>query len=88
MRLLKGMNERRPPRAASDTLHEVPRVQRRAPPHPISWFAETYSDRNQAIAMAYRSNDHSQQDIAAHFGLHYTSVCRIVGKARVADGKC
>ena len=69
-----------------DKLHEVPRVQRRAPPHPISWFAETYSDRNQAIAVAYRSNDHSQQDFAAHFGLHHTSVCRIVGKAREADG--
>lgn len=69
-----------------DRLREVPRVQRRSPPRPIAWYADTYRDRNQAIAMAYRSNDHSQQDIAKYFALHYTSVSRIIGKAREADG--
>ncbi len=63
----------------------MPRAQRRAPPRPLARHAADWPDRNQAIVAAYRSNDHTQQAIAKHFGLHYTTVCRIIKKARAEE---
>jgi DNA-directed RNA polymerase specialized sigma24 family protein len=69
--------------------HEAPgearSARRRAPPRSLAAYAAEYPERNQAIVAAYRSNDHTQQAIAKHFGLHYTTVCRIIKKARAEE---
>ena len=58
-------------------LTEIPRMQRRAISQPLSTFAEQFP-RNQAIALAYLSGQHTMATVAAHFGVHYTTVSRIV----------
>ncbi|MFN0315112.1 MAG: helix-turn-helix domain-containing protein [Burkholderiales bacterium] len=49
----------------------------------MSDFANTY-ERNDAIALAYLSGHHTMAAIAEHFGVHYTTVSRLV-KAHEAD---
>lgn len=59
------------------TLTEIPRAQRRALTPTLSDFAEK-RERNDAIALAYLSGQHTMAAIAAHFGVHYTTVSRLV----------
>lgn len=58
-------------------LAEIPRVQRRAISQPLSAFAEQFP-KKQAIALAYLSGQHTMAAVAAYFGVHYTTVSRIV----------
>ena len=59
------------------TLTEVPRAQRRALTQALSGFAEKH-ERDHAIALAYLSGQHTMAAIAMHFGVHYTTVSRLV----------
>ena len=59
------------------TLTEIPRAQRRALTRALSDFAQHYG-RDEAIALAYLSGHHTMAAIAAHFGVHYTTVSRLV----------
>jgi putative transposase len=59
-------------------LQEIPQAQRRAQPQPLCWFQENYPDRDTAIRHAWQSGGYSQLEIAKHFGLHYSSISRIV----------
>ena len=59
------------------SLTEIPRAQRRASKRALADFAGAHA-RNQAIALAYLSGQHTMAEIAEHFGLHYTSVSRLV----------
>jgi putative transposase len=43
-----------------------------------SSLAPCIHDRNEAIARAYLSGQHTMAAIAAHFGVHYTTVSRLV----------
>ena len=43
---------------------------------------QTRQERNQAIAEAGLRHGYSQQEIAAHIGLHYSTVSRIVQRER------
>jgi transposase-like protein len=58
-------------------LDEIPRAQRRALTQPLSQFEERYP-RNEAMARAYLSGQHSMQAIAQHFGVYYSTVSRAV----------
>jgi putative transposase len=58
-------------------LTEIPRVQRRALAHDLGEYAEAH-ERDEAIAMAYLSGHHTMAAIAEHFGVHYTTVSRLV----------
>lgn len=58
-------------------LNEIPRTQRRALTQPLADFERRY-DRNEAMARAYLSRQHTMAAIAQHFGVHYTTVSRIV----------
>lgn len=58
-------------------LAEIARVQRRALSQPLSAFAEQFP-KKQAIALAYLSGQHTMAAVAAYFGVHYTTVSRIV----------
>ena len=67
------------------SLTEIPRAQRRAAKRALAEFASAH-ERNDAIALAYLSGQHTMSAIAAHFGMHYTTVSRLV-KAYEVDQK-
>ena len=58
-------------------LAEIPRAQRRALKRALSEFAQAH-ERNDAIALAYLSGQHTMAAIAGHFDVHYTTVSRLV----------
>jgi REP element-mobilizing transposase RayT len=59
------------------TLDEIPRAQRRAITQPLEKFESNYP-RNEAMARAYLSGQHSMAAIARHFRVHYSTVSRAV----------
>lgn len=59
------------------TLDEIPRAQRRALTQALTDFERCYP-RNEAMARAYLSGQHTMLAIAAHFGVHYSTVSRVV----------
>ena len=61
----------------SPTIREVPRAQRRAMAPSLTDLAEQYP-RDEAMAQAYRSGQHTMLEIAKHFGVHYATVSRAV----------
>jgi REP element-mobilizing transposase RayT len=58
-------------------LDEIPRAQRRAITQPLAEFERRYP-RNEAMARAYLSGQHSMAVIAQHFDVHYSTVSRAV----------
>jgi putative transposase len=66
--------------AASDAL-DIPLAQRRRPRKPLAWFEEQFADRNAALAAAYASGAYKQVELARHFGLHSTTVSRLIAQA-------
>lgn len=67
------------------TLDEVPRAQRRAITQPLAAFEQSYN-RNEAMARAYLSGQHTMAAIARHFGVHYSTVSRAVNACRNTPG--
>lgn len=65
-----------------ETLSEIPAIQRRREAKPLADFAESAPDRNSAIIAAHASGAYNLKEIADHFGLHRSSVSRIVGRPR------
>ena len=62
----------------------IPRAQQRPPAPPLEEFALHYPNRDAAIAAAHATGAYSYQQIAEAFGLHFTTVGRIVRAARKA----
>ena len=58
-------------------LDEIPRAQRRGLTQPLADFEQRYA-RNEAMAQAYLSGRHTMAAIAQHFGVHYSTVSRMV----------
>lgn len=58
-------------------LDEAPKAQRRALKRDLAQFANAH-ERDKAIALAYLSGQHTMAAIATHFGVHYTTVSRLV----------
>ena len=71
VRKMQAMVDKKP------SLAEIPRAQRRALRRALSDFASKYP-RDEAIALAYLSGRHTMGQIAQHFGMHYTTVSRLV----------
>jgi len=63
-------------------LREIPNVQRRAVPKSLQAYESQARSRDEAILSACSSGGYSMKEVGDYFGLHYTSVSRIVGKAR------
>ncbi len=61
-------------------LAEVPSSQKRAIPNPIKYYEQNSRSRNEAIYFAFQSGGYSMKELADHFGLHYSSVSKIVKK--------
>jgi REP element-mobilizing transposase RayT len=56
----------------------IPRVQQRGPAPKLSTVRRKYKDRDEAIRVAYQTGAYSYQQIAKEFGVHFTTVGRIV----------
>ena len=58
---------------------EIPQAQRRGRPKQLAAYEKDHApDRNAAIAAAYASGGYTMGRLAQYFGLHYTSVSRII----------
>jgi DNA-directed RNA polymerase specialized sigma24 family protein len=51
---------------------------RRPPPPTLTQIEERSPDRNTAIVKAHATGAYSYQQIAEHFGLHFTTVGKVV----------
>ena len=60
----------------------VPRAQKRAPAPPLAELTSKYKNRNDGIVAAYATRVYSYQQIADFYGLHFTTVGKILRKAR------
>lgn len=63
----------------------IPKAQRRPPPPSLEAVARRHRDRDAAIVAAHASGGYSYQQIAEHFGVHFTTVGRIVRAAKFHD---
>jgi REP element-mobilizing transposase RayT len=57
---------------------QIPLAQRRPPAPSIAEIARNIPDRETAIRTAHATGAYSYQEIAKHFGLHFTTIGRIV----------
>jgi putative transposase len=62
---------------------EIPRRQRRPKALPLSDYQRHYSERDTAICAAFASGDYTQPQIAKHFGVHYSTISRVVRRGRL-----
>ncbi len=69
-------------RAAQSDDVNVPKAQRRPPPVPLEKHAARNRDRDAAMVAAHASGHYSYQQIAEHFGVHFTTVGRVVREAK------
>jgi putative transposase len=60
----------------------IPRAQRRAPAPGLKQLQAQYKDQKKAIMAAYETGEYSYQQIGNHFGVHFTTVGRIVREPR------
>ena len=66
-------------RIAEDAdLKEIPAQQTQRMALPLEAYLEAASNRNEAIWQAYRDGGRSMAQIADHFGLHYSSISKII----------
>lgn len=61
-------------------LTEMPRVQRRGRKPNLEEYRSSGKTRNEAIIAAFQSGHYTQKAIADYFGLHYSSVSKIIRK--------
>lgn len=59
----------------------IPRAQRRPPAQPLDAIAKAHSNRDIAMRAAWTTGEYSYAQIAAYFGVHFTTVGRIVSRA-------
>jgi len=59
-------------------ISEVPKIQKRSIPKTLQEYSERAKGRNEAIQVAYRSGGYTLEEIGKYFGLHYSTVSRII----------
>nr|VFK48404.1 MAG: REP element-mobilizing transposase RayT [Candidatus Kentron sp. TC] len=59
-------------------LSEIPKGQRRDEPMMLKEYTKMAETRNEAIILAYRSGGYTLKQIGNYFGLHYSTVSRII----------
>jgi REP element-mobilizing transposase RayT len=77
---VKNLHQRHRP---DDRLTEVPRAQRRAPARALAHYVRL-PDPKDGMRRAYASGDYTLAQIAEHFGVHYSTVSRAVGRRHEA----
>lgn len=68
---------------ARGALEEIPRAQRRQR-RALSEYAQCYEQRTEAMAHAFLDGQYTQREIAAFFGVHYSTVSRAVRAVRAS----
>jgi len=63
-------------------LSEVPRPQHRPAALPIAYYASRANSRQEAMARAYDSGQYTLRQIADYFGVHYSTVSRVLGRRK------
>jgi hypothetical protein len=64
------------------SLEDVPLMQRRMMPKMLEEYREQSNSRNEAIRAAFSSGGYTMKQIGSFFGLHYTSVSRIINSVK------
>jgi hypothetical protein len=75
-RFVKKMQARMDKRQRDDV--QMPIAHRRAPAPSLARIERRSPDRNTAIVQAHATGAYSYQQIAEHFGLHFTTVGKVV----------
>ena len=70
-----------------EDLSEIPMRQRRAIAKPLEYYLACTNNRDEAIALAYSSGGYGMKKIGDHFGLHYSTVSRIISGQESAKRK-
>jgi len=60
------------------SLKDIPRTQTQAPKKSLSYFAEKYSGRDEAMYRAYISGSYTLSEVGEWFGVSYATVSRAV----------
>jgi len=60
------------------SLKDIPRLQKQAPPKPLDYYKAKFSDRNIAMANAYLSGHYTLTEVGKGFGVSYATVSRAV----------
>jgi len=68
-------------------LREIPQMQKRPLAKPLTYFKESYGNRDAAIVKSFESGGYSMKEIGDYFDLHYSTVSRIVKRAGNARDK-
>jgi len=63
-------------------VEDVPLMQHRILPKTLEKYSEQSSSRNEAIRVAFKSGGYTMKQIGSYFGLHYTSVSRIINSVK------
>lgn len=59
-------------------LKDIPKKQKLAPPRPLSYYAERYNNRREAMARAYLSGHYTLANVGDYFAVSYVTVSRAV----------
>lgn len=57
---------------------QIPKARKRAKRRPIAYYEKVASNRNNAIIDAYASGCYSYQQLGAYFGLHFTTIGKVI----------
>ncbi len=71
----------------SNDLSEIPRVQWKSLGKSLDDYASEGEHRNDAMARAFLEGEFRMNEIAAHFGVHYSTVSRAVKRMEMLDCK-
>ncbi len=63
-------------------LSEVPRPQHRPAAPPIAYYESRANSRQEAMAWAYDTGQYTLRQIADYFGVHYSTVSRVLGRRK------
>lgn len=57
---------------------QIPKVHKHSKPRPIAYYEKVASNRNSAILDAYACGGYSYQDLGDYFGLHFTTIGKVI----------
>lgn len=63
-------------------LSEIPSSQRRGVPKTIHQYETLARNKTEAMVLAYKSGGYTLKDIGSYFGVHYSTVSRIIRRAK------
>jgi putative transposase len=74
----KFINKQQKLIASRESLNEVPHLQKRILPKPLSYYDEKHKDQKRAITEAYLTGGYTLKELGEYFDKHYSTISRIV----------